>query len=165
MLPSPTPKCWSSDAVVVAGVDMDDFVGKQIEEGLDLSFQVGMSKIHSNANWQVGFFVHSCEFFRRIHQKPVFCRQILQSNVYAIFLCYLVEFLDALAHLFEVSAWIELADACALPRVKDPEFSVHCAGVGEDCLRRFIEAFSMGLTGEAMLMSAKGACKLSILRL
>ena len=54
---------------------------KQVKERLDLSFQVSMSKIHSNADWQVSFFVHPFEFFRCIHQKPVFCRQILQSNV------------------------------------------------------------------------------------
>ena len=33
--------------------------------------------------------------------------------------------------LFEVSAWIELAYACALPGMKDPQFSVDGVGVCE----------------------------------
>ena len=111
-------------------MDMDDFVGEHVEEGLDLSFQVGVSKVHGYSDGQVGFLVHPHEFLGRIHQKPVFCWQVFQGYVYAIFLGDCIKLLDALAHRFEISTGIELSDACALPRVKYPHFSVDGVGVG-----------------------------------
>ena len=43
----------------------------------------------------------------------------------------LIDFLDALAHVFEVGARIKLPDSCALSGVEDPDFCVHFAGVFE----------------------------------
>ena len=72
---------------------------------------------------------------------------------------FLVEYLDALVVLFPVSTWVELAYACFCSRMENPYFSVYIR------LRKpwivlvvSIEAASMLLEGEAILMSAKGAC-------
>ena len=118
------PRCWSSEPSLSLAWIWTILSVNSVEEGFNLTFQVSMSKVHDNAYGQVGFLVETSELFRFTHEKIVFCRQIFQSNVYAVFFRCLVEFLDALVVLFPVSTRVELAYACFCSRMKNPNFSI-----------------------------------------